>query len=198
MTWKLTMKDMGPTLMANSISPCTFRRVPSKALMIMVVGWIREVSTSKCSKVDIGQTFRADPLPISTLAMIISLHFTIMCMGKMWSLPSASSSSPIKEIWLVANIVETIPSKADFVALVGTRVSFKTFKRALWWTSKDNNNAKKEIWAGNLFSFWITLYYEFLITFKNSTISSVVTLLLTGSVVPLRISFLLFSSSSGV
>ena len=49
------------------------------------------------------------------------------------------------EIWLVANIVKTIPSKADFVALVGTHVSFKTFKKALRWTSKYSNKAKMEI-----------------------------------------------------
>ena len=53
-------------------------------------------------------------------------------MGKVYYLPSGGSSSSVKEIWLVANTVETIPSKVDFVALVGTHVSFKTFKRALW------------------------------------------------------------------
>ena len=198
MTWNLTMKDMGPTPMANSISPCTFRKVPSKALMIMVVGWIREVSTFKHSKVDIGQTFRADLLSINTLTTRISSQFTIMCMGKVCYLPSDGSSSCVKEIWLVANTVETIPSKADSIALVGTCVSFKTFKRALRWSSEDSNNPKMEIWAGDLFSCWITLYFEFLITFKNYSASSVVTLLLIGLAVPLLISFLLFSSSSGV
>ena len=117
--------------MASSISPCTSLRVPSKALMIMVVGRIKEVSTFKRSKVDIGQTIRADPLSINTLVTIISSHFTVMCMGKVWSLPSGGSSPSVKEIWLVANTVETMPSKADFVALIGTHVSFKTFKRAL-------------------------------------------------------------------
>ena len=198
MTWKLTIKDMGLTAMANSISPCSSQRVPSKALMIMVVRRIRKVSTTKRFKVDIGQTFRADPVLISTLATIISLHFTIICMGKVWSLPSGGSSSSMKEIWLVVNTVETIPSKANSVALVGMHVSFKTFKRALRWTSEDSNNAKMEIWAGNLFSYWITLYSEFLITFKNSSASLVVTLFLTGLAVPLPIFFLLFSSSSGV
>ena len=99
--------------------------------MIMVVERIREVSTFKCSIVDIEQTFKADPLSISTLETIISSHFTIMCMGKVCSLPSGGCSSSIKEIWLVANTVETVLSKADSVALVGTRVSFRTFKRAL-------------------------------------------------------------------
>ena len=68
-----------------------------------------------------------------------------MCMGKVWFLPSGGSSSSVKEIWLVANTIVTIPSKADFVALVRIRVSFKTFKRALRWTSEDSNNAKMEI-----------------------------------------------------
>ena len=145
MTWKLIVKNIGPTPMANSISPYTSLRVPSKALMIMVVGQIREVSTFKCSKVDIGQTFRADPLSISTLATIISSHFTIMCRGKVWSLPSGGSSSSVKEIWFVANTVETMPSKSNSIALVGTHVFFKTFKRALRWTSKDSNNTKMEI-----------------------------------------------------
>ena len=45
----------------------------------------------------------------------------------------------------MANTVETIPSKVDSVALVGTHVSFKTFKRALQWTSEDSDNAKMEI-----------------------------------------------------
>ena len=113
--------------------------------MIMVVGWIREVSTFKRSIVDIGQTFRDDPLSINTLETIISSHFTIMCMGKVCSLPFGGSSSSVKEIWLVANTVKTIPSKEDFVVLVGTHVSFKTFKRALLWTSEDSNSAKIEI-----------------------------------------------------
>ena len=130
MTWKLTMKIMGPIPIANSISPCTSRRVPSKALMIMVVRWIREVSTFKSSIVDIGQTFRADPLSISTLETIISSHFTIMCMGKVCSLPSGGSSSFVKEIWLVANTVETIPSKEDFVTPVGTHL-FQDFQESL-------------------------------------------------------------------
>ena len=58
---------------------------------------------------------------------IISSHLTIMCMGKVWSLPFGGSSSFVKELWLVANTVKTIPLKADSVALVGTHVSFKTF-----------------------------------------------------------------------
>ena len=152
MTWKLTVKNIGPTLMANLISPYTSQRVPSKALIIMVVGQIRKISTFKRSKVDIGQTFRADPLSISALSTIISSHFTIMCMGKVWSLPFGGSSSSVKEIWLVANTVETMPSKADSVAFMGTRVSFRTFKRALQWTSEDSNSAKMEILAGDLFS----------------------------------------------
>ena len=113
--------------------------------MVMVVGQIRDASTFKQSKVDIGQTFKANPLSISTLGMTISSHFTIICMDKVCSLPSGGSSTSIKEIWLAANTVETIPSKADFVALVGTSVSFKTFKRTLWWTSEDSNSAKMEI-----------------------------------------------------
>ena len=145
MTWKMTTKNLGPTPIVNSISPCTSQRVPSMALMIMVVWWIREVSAFNCFIVDIGQTFRVDPLSINTLETIISSHLTIMCMGKVCSLPSSGSSSSVKEIWLVANTIETIPSKEDFVAFVGTHVSFKTFKRALWWTSEDSNNAKIEI-----------------------------------------------------
>ena len=121
---------MGPNLIANLILPCTSQRVPSKALMVMVVGRISEVSTFKHSKMDIGQTFRVDPLSISTLAMIISSYFTIMCIGKVCSLPSGGSSSSVKEIWFVANIVETIPSKADSVALVGTRI-FQDFQESL-------------------------------------------------------------------
>ena len=152
MTWKLTMKNIGPTPMVSLISPCTSLKVPLKALMIMVVKRIREVSKFKSPKVDIGQTFKANPLLISTLATIISSHFTIMCIGKVWSLPFGNSSSSVKEIWLVANTVETMPLNVDSVALVGTCVSFRTFKRALQWTSEDSNNAKMEIWAGNLFS----------------------------------------------
>ena len=56
--------------------------MPSKGLMIMVVGWIRKVSAFKCFIIDIRQTFRANPLSISNLETIISSHFTIMCMGK--------------------------------------------------------------------------------------------------------------------
>ena len=46
---------------------------------------------------------------------------------------------------MVANTVDTIPSKADYVALAGTHVFLKTFKRALWWTLEDSNNAMMEI-----------------------------------------------------
>ena len=153
MTKKLTVKNIRPTLMANSILPCISWRMPSKALMIMVVGQMRDVSIFKHSKMDIGQTFKVDPLSVSTLATIISLHFTIICMDKVWYLPSSGSSSSVKEIWLVVNTVETIPSKADSVSLVGMHVSFKTFKRALWWTSEDSDSTKMEIWASDLFSY---------------------------------------------
>ena len=119
---KLTVKDLGPIPIANSISPCTSQRVPSKALMIMVVGRIREVSTFKRSIVDIGHIFRADPLSISNLDTIISSHFIIMCMGKVYFLPSGGRSSSVKEIWLVANTIETIPSKEDSVTPVGTHL----------------------------------------------------------------------------
>ena len=84
-------------------------------------------------------------MSISTLETIISSHFTIMCMGRVFFLPSGDSSSSVKEIWLVANTVETIPSKDDSVTLVGTNVSFKPFKRALRWTSEGSNSAKMEI-----------------------------------------------------
>ena len=119
--------------------------MPSKALMIMVVGRIREVSTFKHTKVDIEQAFKVDPLSISTLVTIISSNLTIICMVKVCSLPSGGSSSSVKEIWLVTIIVETIPSKADSVALTGTHVFFKTFKRALQQTSEDSNSARMEI-----------------------------------------------------
>ena len=139
------MKIMGLIPIASLISPCTSSRVSSKALMIMVVGRIRDLSTFKRSIVDIEQTFRANPLSISTLEMIISSHFTIICMGKVRSLPFGGSSSFVKEIWLVVNTVETIPSKEDSMTPAGTHVSFKTFKRALRWTSEDSNSAKMEI-----------------------------------------------------
>ena len=184
MTWKLTMKNMGPIPIANSILPYTSRRVPSKALMNMVVGEIRKVSAFKRSIVLWTQSY---------------LHtLTWWAWAKYGSLPSGGSSSFVKEIWLVVNTVETIPSKEDSMTPAGTHVSFKTFKRALWWTSEDSNSTKMEIWAGDLFSYWITLYSKFLIIFKNSTPSLIVTLFLTSSTVHLPISFLLFSSSSGV
>ena len=42
----------------------------------------------------------------------------------------------------MANTIESMTSKVDFVALLGTYVSFK---RALRWALKDSNNAKMEI-----------------------------------------------------
>ena len=113
--------------------------------MIMVVGRIREVSIFNCFIVDIGQTFKVDPLSISTLEMIMSSHLIIMCLGKVCPLPFGGSSSFVKEIWLAAKTIKTIPSNADFVAFVGTHVFFKTFKRALRWTPEDNGSAKIEI-----------------------------------------------------
>ena len=90
--------------------------------MIFVVGRVRVVSTFRRAITDIRHTFRVDPLSVSTLEKIISSHFTIMCMGKVCSLPSGGNSSSVKEIWLVVNTIETIPSKEDSVTPVGTRL----------------------------------------------------------------------------
>ena len=82
-TWKLTMKDLGLISIISSISPCTSQCVPSKALMIMVLGLIRDISTFKRSRVAIGQTFKVNPFSINTLAAtIMSSHLTTICMAK--------------------------------------------------------------------------------------------------------------------
>ena len=44
-TWKLTMKDLRLISIIKTISPYTSRRMLSKALMIIVLGLIRDVST---------------------------------------------------------------------------------------------------------------------------------------------------------
>ena len=132
-TWKLTMKDLRPISTISSISPCTSRRVLSKDLKIIVLGLIRDISTFKCSRVAIRQTFRADPLLINTLVTIMSSHLTTICMAKVWSLPSGGHSSSENETWLMANTNDTIPSKEESVIPVGTFVSFNTFNRASRW-----------------------------------------------------------------
>ena len=75
-TWKLTMKDLGPILIISSISPCTWWHELLKALMIMVLGRIRDISTIRCLRVAIRQIFKVDPLSINTLTTIISSHLT--------------------------------------------------------------------------------------------------------------------------
>ena len=76
------MKDLGLISIISSISPYTSQHVPSKALMIMVLGLIRDISTFKRLRVAIKQTFKVDPLSINTLATIMSLHLTTICMAK--------------------------------------------------------------------------------------------------------------------
>ena len=92
-TWKLTMKNLRPISIISSILPCTSRCMPSKALMIVVVGLIRDISTFKRLRVAIKQTFKVDPLSINTLATIMSLHLTTICMAKVWSLPPGGNLS---------------------------------------------------------------------------------------------------------
>ena len=53
-TWKLTLKDLGPISIINSILPFTSQCMPSKALMIIGLGLIRDISTFRCSRVAIG------------------------------------------------------------------------------------------------------------------------------------------------
>ena len=156
-TSKLTRKDLRLISIISSISPCTLQCVPSKALMILVLGLISNISTFRHSRVTNGKTFRANQLSINTFVTIMSSHLTMICMAKVWSLPFGGNSSLKKETWLVANINDSIPLKEESVIPVGTCVSFNTFNKASQWTSKDSNKAKIEIWAGDLFNCWITL-----------------------------------------
>ena len=107
------MNDLGLISIISLISPWTSQRVLSKALIIMVLGLIRDISTFRCLRVAIGQTIRANPLLINTLAMIMSSHFTTICMDKVWSLPFGGNSSFENETKLVANINDTIPLKKE-------------------------------------------------------------------------------------
>ena len=152
-TSKLTIKNLRPISIISSILPCTSRYMSSKALMIIVLGLIRGISTFKHLRVAIGQTFRADPLSISTLATIMSSHLTTTCIAKVWSLPSKGNSLFENETWLEANTNDTIPSKEESIILVGTSVSFNTFNSASRWTLEDSNKAKIEIWARDLFNY---------------------------------------------
>ena len=152
-TWRLTMKDLWPISIISSISPCILQCVLSKALMIIMLDLMRDISTFRRSRVAIGQTFRANPLSINNLATIMSSHLTTICMTKVWSLPSRGNLSSKNETWLVANTNDTIPLKEESVILVGTCVSFNTFNRASWWTSEDNNRAKIKVWTGDFFNY---------------------------------------------
>ena len=141
-TWKLTMKGLGPISIISSILPCTSRCVQLKALIIMLLGQIRDISTFRCSRVAIRQTFKANPLSINTLATIMSSHLTTICKVYVWSLPSRGNSSSEKETWLVANTIDTIPSKEEFVILVGPCISFNTFNRVSRWPRKITTGLK--------------------------------------------------------
>ena len=144
-TWELTIKDLGPISFISSILPCISQCVSSKVLMIIVLGLIRDISTFRRSRVAIGQTFRADPLLINTLATIMSSRLTTICLAKVWYLPSRGNSSFEKETWLVANTNDTIPLKEESVIPIGTCVFFNTFNKASRWTSEASNKAKIEI-----------------------------------------------------
>lgn len=63
----------------NSISPMTLLRVPSKALTIMALGFMKVSSMGSLTRVDFGMTFREEPLSIRTLAIKQSRHFTEIC-----------------------------------------------------------------------------------------------------------------------
>ena len=76
------MKDLRPISIISSISPCNSRRVPLKALMIIALGLIRDVSTFRHSIVAIGQTFKANRLLIITLVTIKFSQLTIICIAK--------------------------------------------------------------------------------------------------------------------
>ena len=132
--------------------------------MITVLGWIRDISTFRHFRVSIGQTFKVDPLSINTLVTIMSSHLTTMCMAKVWSIPYGGNSSSEKETWLVANTNDTIPLIEESIILVGTYISFNTFYRASWWTLEDNNMAKIEIGAGDLFNY---LTFDLAISFQE-------------------------------
>ena len=81
-TWKMTMKELRPILIISSISLDISWHVPSKALMIIVQGLIRDISTFRHLKVVIEQIFRADPLSVITLAAIMSSYLTMISMAK--------------------------------------------------------------------------------------------------------------------
>ena len=148
-TWKLTVKDLGPISIISSILPCTSKCVPSKALMIIMLDLIRDISTFRRSRVTIGQTFKVNPLSINTLAIIMSSYLTTICMAKVWSLPSGGNLSSENETWSVTNTNDTMPLKEESIILVGTCVSFN---RASWWTSKDSNRAKIKVWTIDFFN----------------------------------------------
>ena len=61
-------------------------------------GRMEALSTPNFEIVASGQTFRAEPLSISTRATLISLHLTAMCKALLWPVPSGGNSSSDKEI----------------------------------------------------------------------------------------------------
>ena len=81
-TWKMTTKELKPISIISSISPGISWHVPLKALMIIIQGLIKDISTFRHLKVVIEQIFRADPLSINTLATIMSSYLTRICMAK--------------------------------------------------------------------------------------------------------------------
>ena len=56
------------------------------------------VSTSKpiMRVVPKGHTFNADPLPISTIGTLASMHLMVICKGLIWVAPYGGSSSSEK------------------------------------------------------------------------------------------------------
>ena len=58
MTWNSTLKVHGPIYISISISPVISRLVPSKALTIVWVCFIYDLSTDNLIRVDKGMTFR--------------------------------------------------------------------------------------------------------------------------------------------
>lgn len=95
----ITTKDIsnpqGPIDTFRSISPHVEVLVPLKARTIILFGWIKESSMLMHFRVITGQTFKADPLPMSIRGIIIPLHSTAMFKDLIFPIRSGLSSSSL-------------------------------------------------------------------------------------------------------
>ena len=151
------MNVVGPICKGRRIVPSTSLRVPSNPLTIMLLSSTSDLSMDKCSKVDSGRTFNADPPFINTLATMKPLHLRVICKALNWSVVERAISSSEKDMVQNALVMFIMLATFSGVVLDNTYALYRAFCSARRCGSKFKIKLRIEIFAGVLFSWSIML-----------------------------------------